>query len=57
MHFPEASHRVGNSLDMTMILFNDIVEVLNLPNGKRPFACKPPRLIKSDLATVNRTIF
>jgi hypothetical protein len=40
MHFPEAPHGISNALDMSVILFNDIVEILNLPNDKRPFAYK-----------------
>ena len=46
MYFPEAPHGISNALNMSVILFNNIVEILNLSNKKRPFACKPPRLIK-----------
>tara|TARA_R110002124_G_scaffold266813_2_gene433832 strand:- start:20925 stop:21182 length:258 start_codon:yes stop_codon:yes gene_type:complete len=46
MHFLEAPHGISNALNVAMILFNDIVEILNLSNKERPFACKPSRLIK-----------
>ena len=46
VNFPETSHRRCDPLDVTVILFNDIVEIFGLAENEITFASEHRRFVK-----------